>query len=105
MADATAPAAWLRRHDALPRVGWDGGILLDSERFPHTSLPVPRTAPSVANTLFKGQMLIVPAGGGFSINPWLALEQDNLATDRDAGRDPQRDPLQFPADRQAWWWD
>ncbi len=103
--DLLVASAWLQRHDAWTRIDWPGGLLLDRGQLPHQSLPVPRTAPSVANTIFKGEMLLLPAGGGFSINPSIALEPENLAVDLDGKLLQQRTEVQLPADEKIWWWD
>ena len=50
-------------------------------------------------------MLLVPAGGGFSINPSIALEAENLASDKKGELTALREQWQFPADENAWWWD
>ena len=103
--DVLIASAWLQRHDAWSRVDWAGGVLVDAERFPHQALPVPRTAPSVANALFKGEMLVLPAGGGFSINPSIALEPEYLTADSDGQLAELRQQQHFPADELVWWWD
>ena len=103
--DLLVGAAWLRRHQAWDRVGWDGGILFDEQSLTTESYPVPMHVQTVANAIFKGEMLVVPAGGGFSINPAIALEEANVTIDKAGDLTTQRKSIRLPENDSTWWWD
>lgn len=106
ISDLLVVAAWLKKSEGWRRIGWDGGLLMDREQFPEEELPVPLTAESVANAVTKGPMLVTPVGGGFSITPAIALDQEHLKVEAESKEWQQRRKAisdQRPADR--WWWD
>jgi hypothetical protein len=58
----------------------------------------------VVNSLWKGNRLLTPAGGGVSIRPDEALRSENLLADENGAVTKLRDELVRPAD-DRWWWD
>lgn len=106
ISDLLVVAAWLKKTDAWQRIGWDGGVFLDTRRLPEKALPVAETAECVANAVTKGPLLITPVGGGFSITPAIALEGENLGVDRQPDNlHRARDAAQTTRPDHQWWWD
>jgi hypothetical protein len=103
--DLAIVAAWLRRQGALERTGWKAELLRDEARFAVQTLPVPRKVACVANVLWKGNRMLLPAGGGVSIQPDEALRNDQLTTappELAARRAAIQSARPSPP---AWWWD
>ncbi len=106
VSDLLVVAGWLKKTDAWRRVGWDGGILFDAELLPEKVLPVPKTAQCVANAVTKGDMLVTPVGGGFSITPAISLDDDHLEIDRKSAHFQKlRKKIRMPETDDQWWWD
>lgn len=106
VSDLLVLAGWLKKTDAWRRVDWDGGMMFDSARLPTKSLPVPKTAQCVANAVLKGDMLVTPVGGGFSITPAISLDDRHMAVDRNSDYFQEaREKISIPAADDRWWWD
>ncbi len=106
VSDLLVVAGWLRKTDAWRRVGWDGGVFFDGQRLSEKSLPVPKTAQCVANAVTKGDMLVTPVGGGFSITPAISLDDEYLEIDRKSNQFEQlRKKIAVPETDDQWWWD
>jgi hypothetical protein len=101
--DLAVAAAIVRRYDYYAQGHWDGGALMDEKLVRTETLPEPRRVPCVVNTLWKGNRLLAPAGGGVSIRPDEALETANLVADDNDLLHGQRVKLNLAAEQ--WWWD
>lgn len=101
--DVLVAAAWLKKHDAYQKSGWQPSLFLDNSQYDVNQLPDAKTTPCVANAVWKGNVLIAPSGGGVSINAARALVDENLILDKNGDVQKARGQLTIPADR--WWWD
>ncbi|MCI0357997.1 MAG: DUF1598 domain-containing protein [Planctomycetaceae bacterium] len=102
--DLAISAALIRRLEYYTQAGWTADTLRDERALPVETLPQPRRVPCVVNSLWKGNRLLTPAGGGVSIRPDEALLSENLLSDEDGALAKARGELTQPAgDR--WWWD
>ncbi len=102
--DLLVAAAFLQREDFYGQAGWKAATLLSEEALPTQTLNTPKQAPCAANSLWKGNRLFTPAGGGVSILPHEALAPERIL--KDDGRVAKlREQVGngIPADR--WWWD
>lgn len=103
--DLTIAAALIRRHDYYALAGWNAELFRDEASLPTETLPEPKRVPCVVNSLWKGNRLLTPAGGGVFIRPDEALESSNVAADKDGSLARlQSDMLRVPA-KDTWWWD
>lgn len=103
--DLAIAAALIRRHDYYSQSGWNAALLRDEERYSVETLPAPKRVNCVVNSLWKGNRLLTPAGGGVSIRPDEALEPANLLPDDGGAVQSQREQLIVPAAAVRWWWD
>jgi len=102
--DLAIAAALIRRLDYYDQAAWSAETLRDEARLPVATLNEPRRVPCVVNSLWKGNRLLAPAGGGVSVRPDEALRSENLLPDENGEVAKLRGELALPiADR--WWWD
>ncbi|HEV7281085.1 MAG TPA: DUF1598 domain-containing protein [Pirellulaceae bacterium] len=95
-------AAFLSMHGGYERSGASlDAIIAAGEKLSEKHV-APTQVPCVANAFWKGARLIIPAGGGVSIEPLRALEENNLAPFEDP--DAVRKRVGEPAADDAWWW-
>jgi hypothetical protein len=103
--DLLIAAAFARREDFYGRTGWTMETFGDESRYPVRTHPAPQRVACVVNSVWKGNRLLTPAGGGVSIRAdealqpslWLADDDGQLASRR-------RDASEHP-DGDLWWWD
>lgn len=103
--DLSIAAALIRRHDYYRQADWNAELLGDEARYAVETLPEPQQVDCVVNSLWKGNRLLAPAGGGVSIRPDEALELANLLADENAAVQSQREQLARPPGPDRWWWD
>jgi Protein of unknown function (DUF1598) len=102
--DLAISAALIRRLEYYTQAGWMAETLRDERMLHVETLAEPRRVPCVVNSLWKGNRLLTPAGGGVSIRPDEALRTENLVADEDGSMAKVRGELTQPVgDR--WWWD
>jgi hypothetical protein len=103
--DLAIAAALIRRNDYYGKAEWTAAILRDEKRFPIDTFPAPQRVQCVVNSLWKGNRLLTPAGGGVSIRPDEALSDESLLSDSDRSLQTSYERLVLPADVKRWWWD
>jgi hypothetical protein len=103
--DLAIAAALIRRHDYYAISRWEGNLLRDEDALSVETLPEPKQVACVVNSLWKGNRLLTPAGGGVSIRPDEALEAENLIPDQQGNVRSERDQIAHPAEETQWWWD
>lgn len=102
--DLLVAAAFLQREDFYGRTAWDARVLLSERQLPTRTHNTPRKAPCAANSLWKGNRLLTPAGGGVSILPHRALSPERVLKDDGSVAKLRRQTSErLPEDR--WWWD
>jgi hypothetical protein len=102
--DLLVVSAWLLQNDRYAAAGWRPSILLDNQLLPVDQLPDVKQAQCVANAKWKGRVLVLPAGGGVSIQASNALAPENLINDKDRILNDVRGETILPND-DRWWWD
>ena len=102
--DLLVAAAFMQREDYYGQTGWEARALLSEKALPTQTLHTPKQAPCAANSLWKGNRLFTPAGGGVSILPHEALAEERLLKDDGAlAKLSAAASREIPAER--WWWD
>ncbi len=102
--DLAIAAALIRRLDYYEQAAWPAETFRDEAILPVETLPAPRRVPCVVNSLWKGNRLLTPAGGGVSIRPDEALLSENLLSDEGGAVARLRSDVSLPA-ADRWWWD
>ncbi len=105
MIDLSVTAAYLREHDAYGHTNWRAELLLDEQLLATETLPQPQNVPCAVNVVWKGNRLLSPAGGGVSIRPLIALEEEHLLHDEDGTLAKQHEALGGETPEDRWWWD
>lgn len=103
--DLLVLAAWIHKSKAYDRVDWKPAHLNDEANLPIEIYADPRQAQCVANAVWKGHILILPAGGGVSINASVALSKKYLKVDESGSIERLSKSFELPADANRWWWD
>jgi hypothetical protein len=104
--DLSIAAALIRRHGFYAQAGWEANVLRSEDQYAIETLPQPQQVDCVVNSLWKGNRLLAPAGGGVSIRPDEALKSENLLPDEGGRVAAQRAQLSPPpAAPDRWWWD
>ncbi|MCA9248663.1 MAG: DUF1598 domain-containing protein [Planctomycetales bacterium] len=104
--DMLVATAYIQKYGLYGKAGWSMDWLGSEANYPVETAAAPKQVASAVNSIWKGNRLMTPIGGGVEIRPALALHSENLITD-DEGRvekaQAANDLSQLPADR--WWWD
>jgi len=103
--DMLVAAAFMRQQDFYGQAGWDLGIFADERALPVQTAPVAEKVPCVVNSMWKGNRLLSPAGGGVSIRADEALRSDRLLADEDGKLADRYESVGPPAADSRWWWD
>lgn len=102
--DVLIACAWILKSDSYNRAGWAPSILLDEDQVPVNDQQDIKQAHSVANAVWKGRVLLLPAGGGVSVQASTALHRSNLLLDADDKLPAMAGQIRLPTD-ERWWWD
>jgi hypothetical protein len=104
--DMLVATAFIKNHKYADKADWKMSVFLDENQYPVETLNVPKQVETAVTSLWKGQRLMTPVGGGVRIQPENALTSSNLLSDKDAKVAKQRDAIDLKSlkDNQ-WWWD
>lgn len=104
--DLAVVAAFIQDRDLYGEVDWNMSLLGSEADFPVETYNAPQQVATAVNSMWKGNTLMTPIGGGVEIRPTLALEPANLLSDDEGEVSTKRSELAVPqlADDQ-WWWD
>ncbi len=104
--DLAVAAAFIQHQDYYNLVGWKPETFHTEAAYPVETLNPPQHVESAVNSLWKGNTLMTPIGGGVELRPTLAIEPTNLLDDEDAKVQEARakiDLSKLAPDQ--WWWD
>ncbi len=104
--DMLVAAAYLQQNELYGKAGWDLSVLGDEATYPVETYNAPQQVATAVNSMWKGQHLATPLGGGVQIEATQALDAENLLAD-DKGEVAEAHQAinlsELPAD--TWWWD
>jgi len=103
--DVLVAAAFIRQQDFYGQTGWNLGIFGDERALPVQTASAAQRVPCVVNSVWKGNRLLSPAGGGVSIRADEALRPNRLLADEDGKLADRYGKTSPPADESRWWWD
>ncbi|MEM9353261.1 MAG: DUF1598 domain-containing protein [Planctomycetota bacterium] len=103
--DLLVAAAFLQHYDLYTLAGWEPQALLDESAYAVETLNAPREVATAVNSMWKGNRLMTPVGGGVQIQAGQALDSENVAEDDGevAKAHAAAAIADLPADQ--WWWD
>ena len=104
--DMSVAAAFMQQNDYYQKAHWDMDTLGNEEQFPVDTYNAPLEVESAVNSVWKGNQLMTPIGGGVTVRAHEALLPDNLLPDdgNKVDKRHQEVTLQGLAEGQ-WWWD
>jgi hypothetical protein len=104
--DLSIAAAFIQEQDYYGKAGWQASTLMDEQKMPVEIYEAPTQVESAVNAIWRGNKLMTPIGGGVSIRPTMALQQENLLKDEEGKLKTTRDQVSVEglAENQ-WWWD
>jgi hypothetical protein len=104
--DLAIAAAFIQNQDYYSLVNWRPSVFHDEGAYPVETLNPPQQVESAVNSLWKGNRLLTPIGGGVQMRPTEAVESANMLDDEDAKVQEARaaiDLSKLAPDQ--WWWD
>jgi len=102
--DLLVLAAFMRRAGWPTGIAWEAAALRDERLVPTATLPPPRRMPCAVNVVWKGRVLLAPAGG-VSITPDELIAGERVTVAPAGTLDDQRAALGPRPDGDRWWWD
>lgn len=104
--DMSVAAAFIQQNHYYQKAKWEMDILGSEEKFPVETYNAPVEVESAVNSVWKGNQLMTPIGGGVTVRAHEALNTDNLLSDDGKKVEKAREntTLQGLAEGQ-WWWD
>jgi hypothetical protein len=101
----TIAATFIQHNDYFAKAGWDMPILGDETAFPVQTYATPRNVETAVTSVWKGNRLMTPIGGGVTIEALRALDTSNLLTDEDGAVQAAREEIGLELKDGRWWWD
>lgn len=104
--DMLVASAFMQQHDYYGKAGWKMPLFGSEEAFPVETVNAPQKAATAVNTLWKGNRLLTPLGGGVQIEATKALQSDVLLADEDGKVAEARQQVKLlNLGPTQWWWD
>jgi hypothetical protein len=104
--DLAVAAAFIQHQDYYGLVGWKPDVFHSEQAYPVETLNPPKEVETAVNSLWKGNVLLTPVGGGVQMRPTEAIDPTNLLDDEKGEVEQARaavDLSTLAADQ--WWWD
>ena len=104
--DLAVAAAFIQQQDYYGKANWAAEILGNESKLPVETYQTPLRVETVVASVWKGNRLMTPVGGGVHMQPRQVLASENLMRDDEGKLSEVRDGLQLGdlAEGQ-WWWD
>ena len=104
--DLAVAAAYLQQQELYELVKWEPVAFADESLYPVETGNAPQQVASAVNSMWKGNMLVTPIGGGVQIRPTEALEPTNLLDDEEQSVAKARTEIDLShLAPDQWWWD
>ena len=104
--DLAVAAAFIQHQDYYSLVKWTPEIFHSEKAYPVETLNAPQQVESAVNSLWKGNTLVTPIGGGVEMRPTEAIDPTNLLDDEDAKVQEARTAIDLSKlAPDQWWWD
>jgi len=104
--DLVVAAAFIKKQEYYQKSGWTANVLLDEQKVPVETLAAPKHVETAVNSVWKGQTLMTPVGGGVHIEGKEALTSSNLLEDKDEKVKKAHKSIKLDSLANGqWWWD
>jgi hypothetical protein len=104
--DLAVAAAFIQHQDYYGLVNWKAEIFNNESAYAVEKLNPPQQVETAVNSMWRGNTLMTPIGGGVQMRPTEAIDPTNLLDDKDAKVQEARtavDLSKLAPDQ--WWWD
>jgi hypothetical protein len=104
--DMAVVAAFIQEHNYYEKCGWNLEVFGDENKLATETLNTPQQVETTVASVWKGNRLMTPVGGGVTIHPNQALESANVTQDEEGKLMERREGINLaglPAGQ--WWWD
>lgn len=106
LVDLTIAAAYLREHDLFGQADWKMPVFSDEAAYPVETCNAPVEVETAVTSVWRGNKLMTPVGGGVVIEPHEALVSTNLLQDDKGEVKKVRDEQNLSKLVEGqWWWD
>jgi hypothetical protein len=102
--DMSIAAAFLAHHKLPEKANWKMDTLLDEGAYAVETLNVPKQVASAVASVWRGNRLMTPIGGGVRIQPRQAMDSAQVDLDGTVAKTRESVDLKNLAAGQ-WWWD
>lgn len=104
--DLAVAAAFIQNQDYYGLVSWKPSVFSDESAYPVETLNPPQQVESAVNSLWKGNTLLTPIGGGVQMRPTEAVSSTNLLDDEKSEVQQARAAIDLSNLKpDQWWWD
>jgi hypothetical protein len=104
--DLAITAAFIQNQDYYSLVNWKPSVFHSEDAYPVETLNPPQQVESAVNSLWKGNSLMTPVGGGVQMRPTEAVDSTNMLDDDDAQVQEARAAIDLSTlAPDQWWWD
>lgn len=103
--DMTVAAAFIQQHDYYGQADWKLETFGDEVKFPLQTHPAPTQVETVVTSVWKGNQLMTPVGGGVTMHAQRALDSANLLADEGQRVHQAREQVKLELAPGQWWWD
>jgi hypothetical protein len=104
--DMAIAAAFLRERDYYGKAGWHMATLGDEAKLPVETYPTPVQVETAVTSVWKGNHLMTPIGGGVTIYAEQALASPNLLADEEGKLQQAHQQVDLSKLGEGqWWWD
>jgi hypothetical protein len=103
--DMLVAAAFMQRHDLYGQAGLDLGALGNEGSYKLQKYNAPKQVATAVNSMWKGNRLMTPVGGGVEIRAAQSIDSSNVLSDdgKVAEAKSEVNIQSLPANQ--WWWD
>jgi hypothetical protein len=104
--DMLVAAAFIQQQDLYGQAEIDLGAMGDEGAYPVETYNAPKQVATAVNSMWKGNRLMTPVGGGVEIRANQAVDAENRIADKDGAVAKAKDSIDLsslPANQ--WWWD
>ena len=103
--DMTIVAAYLQKEGAYAKTNWTPDFFADEAQYQTENLNEIQFAETAVNTVRRSANLVsYPTGGGVSIEPQIALDEEHMKYDENGSVEAKREKAENN-DVSVWWWD
>lgn len=103
--DLAIVAAHIQQQDYYAQSQWQADTFRTEEMLPVETYHTPVQVETVVTSVWRGNRLMTPVGGGVQMQPELALDSSNVRADEDGKLQKFREELKLELADGQWWWD